>query len=578
MLSKQESLDIENRLTSMRRQTNSAFHVPRLHTTVRPVLLAAAVFLATALLSTTNAAARMMYGRIHEDGRAVAARLYIQSSDGKTWYHATSSTETGESAVTYRKKRGERSTEIHTSLPAGNFQVDLPPGEYTFTVERGKEYRPVSKKVIVPDGDADTAVIEIRLKRWIHMAELGWYSGDTHVHRSLQDVPVAMLADDLNLAFPLTYWVTAAHESPTSGAKSTDAPPGNRPEEIAPGYIVYPLNTEYELFTYGGKRHTLGAVFVLGHQTPLEIPAPRVTPIANEARKQKALLDLDKHTWAWSAMIVPIMKVDLFELANNHIWRTEFAFHDWTINTLPTDWGIETDENGGWTEHGWIDFGFKTYYAFLNCGFDIKPTGGTATGVHPVPLGFGRVYVEVEGKLTYDKWFEGLGNGKSFVTTGPMLMMKFDGRPAGTKFPLKQSNNPSKCHVTGIAVSETPLSRIEILVNGDVVKTIKPGKSPTDRDHYRVTIDEVVSFDDSAWVAVRCFQPRDDGRYFYAHTGPVHYQTAGAPLRPKVREVRYLLNRVQEEITRNTGVLTNEELEEFKQAELIYKKLLERAR
>jgi hypothetical protein len=42
--------------------------------------------------------------------------------------------------------------------------------------------------------------------------------------------------------------------------------------------------------------------------------------------------------------------------------------------------------------------------------------------------------------------------------------------------------------------------------------------------------------------------------------------------------VRYLLNRVQEEITRNTGVLTNEELEEFKQAELIYKKLLERAR
>ncbi|MFP6675281.1 MAG: hypothetical protein VB878_09435, partial [Pirellulaceae bacterium] len=107
----------------MRRQTNSVFHVPRLHTTVRPVLLAAAVFLATALLSTTNAVARKMYGRIHEDGRAVAARLYIQSSDGKTWYHATSSTETGESAVTYRKKRGERSTEIHTSLPAGNFQV-----------------------------------------------------------------------------------------------------------------------------------------------------------------------------------------------------------------------------------------------------------------------------------------------------------------------------------------------------------------------------------------------------------------------------------------------------------------------
>jgi hypothetical protein len=532
---------------------------------------------AAMLFAASNANARMMYGRIHEGGRAVAARLYIQSQDG-TWYHASSSAKSGATAVTYRKKRGERSQEIHTSLPAGGFQVDLPPGEYTFTVERGKEYHPVVRKVTVPEGTADTALIDIQLKRWVHMAQLGWYSGDTHVHRSLQDVRVAMLAEDLNLAFPLTYWVTAAHESPTNGAKSTDTPPGNQPVEIAPGYILYPLNTEYELFTYGGKRHTLGAVFVLGHQTPLEIPAPRVGPIAIEARKQNALLDLDKHTWPWSAMIVPIMKVDLFELANNHIWRTEFMFRDWTIDTLPTDWDIETDDDGGWTEHGWIDFGFKTYYAFLNCGFDIKPTGGTATGVHPVPLGFGRVYVEVEGKLTYDKWFEGLGNGRSFVTTGPMLMTKFDGRPAGTKFSVKRSDQPTQCHVTGVAVSEQPLSRIEILVNGEVVKTITPRKSRTDLGHHRVAFDETVSFDDSAWVAIRCFQPRDDGRYFYAHTGPVHYASAAAPLRPKVREVRYLLKRVQEEITRNTGVLTEDELAEFKQAERIYKALLERAR
>ena len=44
-------------------------------------------------------------------------------------------------------------------------------------------------------------------------------------------------------------------------------------------------------------------------------------------------------------------------------------------------------------ERGWLDFTFQNYYLLLNCGFRLRPTGGTASGVHPVPLGFGRVYV-----------------------------------------------------------------------------------------------------------------------------------------------------------------------------------------
>ena len=43
----------------------------------------------------------------------------------------------------------------------------------------------------------------------------------------------------------------------------------------------------------------------------------------------------------------------------------------------------------GFTERGWIDFNFQNYYALLDCGFKMRPTAGTASGVHPVPLGFG---------------------------------------------------------------------------------------------------------------------------------------------------------------------------------------------
>lgn len=518
---------------------------------------------------------REVRGIILEAGEPVAARLYIESSEGK-FYHAEPTDSNAGQAVPYRVERG-KSREVHTALPAGEFSANLPPGRYTWTVRRGKEYREVSRNVVVPDGDAPIERVELTIQRWIHMADRGWYSGDTHVHRSVEQTVGVVEAEDLNIAFPLTYWVTQAHQAPTRAAKSVKSPPGNQAVRVTSRNLVYPLNTEYELFTYGGKRHTLGAVFVIGHQQPLELAAPPAVPIAEEARRQGALLDLDKHTWPWSAMIVPVMEVDLFELSNNHIWRTEFLFRDWTIDTLPTDWQIETDADGGWTEHGWTDFGFKTYYAFLNCGFDMQPTGGTATGVHPVPMGFGRVYVQLDGPFTHDAWLKGLKGGRSFVTTGPMLIAQFDGQPAGSTF---QRKGDTPCRITGRAIGEQPLDRVEIIVNGNVAKTIRSDEQVQrlPRGGYPLEFDTTLRLNESSWVAVRCFQPRDNGRYFFAHTAPAHYVVDGREVQPRVKEVRYLLQRVQEELTRNEGVLTEAELGEFRQAESIYKALLQRAK
>ena len=93
------------------------------------------------------------------------------------------------------------------------------------------------------------------------------------------------------------------------------------------------------------------------------------------------------------------MDVDLFELSNNHIWRTQFAFTDFGL-PAPAYMNIETDEKG-FTERGWIEYGFENYYTLLNCGFRMRPTAGTASGVHPVPLGFGRVGVARPGERPF---------------------------------------------------------------------------------------------------------------------------------------------------------------------------------
>jgi hypothetical protein len=292
--------------------------------------------------------------------------------------------------------------------------------------------------------------------------------------------------------------------------------------------------------------------------------APPVKPIAAEARRQGALLDLDKHNWPWSMMIVQQMGVGLFELTNNHIWRTRFMFSNWYPDYAADYMGIEK-KGGHFTERGWIDFGFQSYYALLNCGFDIKPTAGTASGVHPVPLGFGRVYVKIDGEFSYQRWIDGLAAGRSFVTTGPML-----------KVETKRDGN--KVEVSGELEAGGSLGGIEIVVNGEVGATIESQPELTEAGSYRVRFEHELELSGSSWVAVRAFEARPDRRPRFAHSAPVHFEVEGEPLRPRKVEVEHLIKRVADEIARHEGVLNEGALEEYRAALAHYRSLLEGAR
>ena len=95
--------------------------------------------------------------------------------------------------------------------------VLLPPGTYDITFTRGPEYIPQTKQIVVPP-DVETFEVSFQLKRWIHMASLGWYSADHHVHAagcSHYESPEEgvrpehmwrqVLGEDLNVASVLTW-------------------------------------------------------------------------------------------------------------------------------------------------------------------------------------------------------------------------------------------------------------------------------------------------------------------------------------------------------------------------------------
>jgi hypothetical protein len=507
-----------------------------------------------------------------EDGRPIPCRVSIRGEDG-TWYFPEATT-TEASAVSYRKQAiGHTDIVVmHTTLSAHPFVVRLPEGRYTLTAERGKEYHLERMPFTVRD---KPYTVVVKLKRWMNMAARGWYSGDTHTHRSLAELPNVMLAEDLNLAFPLIDWVREAFVPPIDRREGSFRDPGTAAIRVDANHLIVPRNTEYEIFTVGGKEHTLGAFFAINHKTSLDLGVPPVVPVADRAHREGALIELDKHNWPWSMALVPVMPVDLFELSNNHVWETEFAFRDFGEAPAP-EMAIERDAKG-FTERGWIDFGFKNYYALLDCNFRLRPTAGTASGVHPVPLGFGRVYVHLDGTLDAGAWLKGLNAGRSFVTTGPMLFVTLDGHEPGHRFP--QTTAARRDYpLAGSIASATPLDRIEIVLNGEVARTFRPANRRTERGSFESPFETSMTIERTSWIAVRGFEKLEDGRERFAHSAPFHIDVAGKPLSPRRFEVDYLIQRVEAQIARSSSVLPAPALDEYRAALKAYRAIAETAR
>lgn len=488
----------------------------------------------------------------------VAARVYVTNAATGQRHFVRSLSDTA--AVIYEKQNwlNRNSIEHHTSAPAAVcIAENLAEGTYEVTVERGKEYFPESRSIELAEGEK-RPVETIALRRWVNLAERGWFSGETHLHRPLQELPVVLQAEDLNVAMPLTYWVTQAFTPPAQGNKNQDGEIPDRLITVDATHVIWPRNTEYEIFTVGEKQHTLGALFVLNHHSVLDKGAPDWKPIAEQARREGALLDMDKLDWPFGMTLPKMSGATLYELANNHVWRTEFGFTKW--NT-PAPAFLQPPSGGaGGNELDWLNYTFGQFYVLLDAGFPLVPTAGTASGVHPVPAGFSRVYVKCEGGFSYDAWLDGLRMGRSFVTTGPMIFAECSGQPPGAKL------EGGEVQLTATILSEHPLRSVELVANNLAVTKLTPRSSRTvDGAHQNeITIDVPIAA--SGWLCLRCFEERPDGRVRFAHTAPWRFEVPDRPLRPTRQQRDYLVARIRSEMTRSAGVLPGSAMAEYEES------------
>lgn len=225
----------------------------------------------------------------------------------------------------------------------------------------------------------------------------------------------------------------------------------------------------------------------------------------------------------------------------------------------------------------WIQYTFQNYYALLDCGFHLRPTAGTANGVHPTPLGFGRVYVHLPSGFSYQAWLKRFNEGRSFVTTGPMLLGQIDSQLPGFQFAAKPGKQ-RRIPIEGTVFSEQPVSAVEIIRNGEVVDHLTPVGKLNREGAFEAKFSKTVELIGSGWIAVRCWEPRENGRVRFAHTAPTFFNVPGEPLRPRKEEIQFLIDRVQKEIARSTGLLPPEALAEYQEALKTYEAIAAKAR
>ncbi len=423
------------------------------------------------------------------DGSPIAARIYLNASDGRAYapdggFHRVISV-----------------TETHYFQTVGEFEVELPAGSATIEAMKGFEYHPRSITVDVPAGGTRSATIT--LERMADLPARGWYSGDTHIH-------------DLHQGrFGLT------HETFFDQLRAEDLHVTNALIHMDGTRIMgrwedltgkpSPLSTPEYILQYGEEfRGSLGHISILGidrfilpftsgvRNTPYAQPELDSRSI-DEARAQGGIAGFGHPYFA------PVTRP---EQAASTLIPVDVALGKGDFYDIGAIWSDELGSS-------------ELYYRLLNCGFRIAATAGTdnfSDVWRDPPPGSDRTYAHVKGPLSLDSWIAAVKAQHTFGSTGPLLFLDVAGHEPGDEIQLGRGASRT-LRVRAEATSISPITRLDIVVNGKVAASVAAS------DSSRILFDRNVAIPDGGWIAARVIGPSSRfvaDSYAFAQTSPVY--------------------------------------------------------
>ncbi len=160
------------------------------------------------------------------------------------------------------------------------------------------------------------------------------------------------------------------------------------------------------------------------------------------------------------------------------------------------------------------------WYHILNIGYRFPCVAGSD---YPAcrKLGDCLTYVHAKDRPDFAAWLEAVAQGRSFVTSGPMLLLEVDGEPPGGTI-HKVGTGPHRVHArVRVACEVAPIHAVQIIVNGKVVhEQAIPARQS--RGAW-IEVDRALEFDRSSWIAARAYsKARSGAPDAEAHTNPVY--------------------------------------------------------
>jgi hypothetical protein len=401
-------------------------------------------------------------------------------------------------------------------LDTGACTLLLPPDTYTITATKGLEYWPWQRTVRVEQKETK---LDIELQRAWAWDRRGWYCGDHHTH----------LHRHGGTLYPMLTWPDVARAARCEGLSFLPFMGADR----------YPT----DVAAASGELQTPDLVTELtdeitedfwGHVCPIGVrPESR-----KDSRYDAGPMNFDRDEAIADSGVLcyahPYGTLnddeDLAAIAdpNRGLVAREFPID----LALGMRCGIDVLTIEG--DRNQLGRKLRDVYRLYNLGFRPALTASTDFHVDQArqPIGAVRTYVR-SGELRMPAIAAAYRAGRTFATNGPLIDLKVgDGAP-GDEIALADSNESLPVSVEAVSIGR--LERVEIVVNGQTLRTLTGGEPHRIAGTFSLPVTE------SLWVAAKAVGPEDphlaaelEGRTLgakqFAHTSPVYVLVKGRPI------------------------------------------------
>ncbi|MEO6188727.1 MAG: CehA/McbA family metallohydrolase [Ginsengibacter sp.] len=299
--------------------------------------------------------------------------------------------------------------------------VLLPAGKYSVTITKGPEYIPQTIELIIPSG-VKTCKLPVKLKRWIHLYSLGWYSADHHVHAggcSHYDSPEEgvppeymwrqSLGEDLNVSAILAWGPSWYHQKTYFTGK--DNPLSNKTNLIHSDVEVsgFPSSHAGHIVLLRLKEDDYPGT------TRIEQWPSWTKPVLAWAKSQGGVTGYAHSGWGLEPVqqtrdlpnyVMP--KMDGIGANEYIVTVTENLVDFYSLGDTPVDWEL------------------NMWYHTLNCGFRTRVSGETDFPcITDQRVGIGRSYFQSDSGVNYNSYVAALKKGRNYVSDGGSHILEF---------------------------------------------------------------------------------------------------------------------------------------------------------